>query len=478
MRRRSPVLAAALSFLFPGLGQAYAGFGLLALVLAAPVAFLMLAALLALKWDPAGLSNVLVSASFLTSLLALDLALLAWRCFAIIHAWLTAPRLSGSRSAPVAPGLWRRERPITYAVVSMLLVVTVGMHAWAGVLVSRLDASLGQVFSGVAGARGRPAGLNQPDYHWNGTSRLTFLLLGIDGGAYRVSDNTDTILVVSIDPLHHTAVMVSVPRDTGWLPLPDRRIYANGRYPAKINSLAPVAGHDPQQWCPDLPVPTDCGIRTLERSVGLYLGIDINYYATLNLVGFAKLINAIGGVRICVPGILADPLYGGPTWYPRQGITLQPGCQMLDGPHALAYARIRKGTLTLRDGTVQPQDDFKREARQQEVLLALHQQFATANWLTALPDLLAAVGEMVATDFPRGQAGDLASLLPLISGAHAVQRVVLSLPEYVTLAPDPQINYLLIPNREAIRAKMTTLFGLLKGWYMGGTSLYPPNPAT
>src|SRR5205823_14926072 len=124
------------------------------------------------------------------------------------------------------------------------------------------------------------------NYHWDGKQRISFLFLGIDSGPYRSEALTDTILVVSIDPVRRTAVMVSVPRDTGFMPLPDRRIYADGRYPDKINSLTTVASKNPKLWCPDLPIGADCGLRTLQRSVGLYLGIDINYYATVNLLGF------------------------------------------------------------------------------------------------------------------------------------------------------------------------------------------------
>src|SRR5213078_1501384 len=139
---------------------------------------------------------------------------------------------------------------------------------------------------------------------------------------------TDTILVVSVDPVRHTAVMVSIPRDTGFMPLPDRRIYQAGLYPDKVNSLTTVASQSPRRWCPDISDPSACGIRTLQRSVGLYLGIDINYYATVNLKGFADLIDALGGVQLCLNGTLNDSTYSGPTWRPRVGITLESGCRV------------------------------------------------------------------------------------------------------------------------------------------------------
>ncbi|MGZ6372861.1 MAG: LCP family protein [Candidatus Limnocylindria bacterium] len=492
-RARFPALAAALSFLFPGLGQMYAGQPVLAALLAVPILLLVLAAALAALAVADRLPNALFSSQFLTALLVLDVALLLWRLFAILHAGLARPAVDRHRAsergippgaaAAVAigsgPPTLAQRRPWEVAIVLLLVAATIGMHAWTGTVITALDGTLRRVLTGgtpiVVGAA-TPQALNQPDYHWDGTQRLSFLLLGIDSGPYRSEALTDTILVVSVDPVAHSAVMVSIPRDTGFMPLPDRRIYADGLYPEKINSLTTVASKNPQVWCPDLPPGADCGIRTLERSVGLYLGIDVNYYATVNLEGFAKLIDALGGLRLCVAGTLSDPSYGGPTWYPRVGITLKPGCQVMNGAHALAYARIRKGTMTLPDGSVEQENDFRRAARQQEVLLALREQFANANWIFSLPSLLDAVGQTVTTDFPRDEAGNLASLLPLIAGP-GIERLVLGYPTYVGLPTNPLVNYLLIPKRAAVRKEMKALFGAdgpLKGWYVGSTSQSPP----
>jgi LCP family protein required for cell wall assembly len=487
----------------------YAGQPLLAALLAVPVLVLILVSAVIGLLLADRLRNVLFSATFLTGLLVLDVTLLLWRLFAILQAGLARPSIDeeeseaslaasvpqarmavaagGSVALPYpisqpAPRAARR-RPWEIAMVVLLVMLTVGMHAWTGVVITTLDGTLRKVLTGgspIVGGAQTPQALNQPDYHWDGTQRLTFLLLGIDSGPFRSEALTDTILVVSIDPVAHSAVMVSIPRDTANMPLPDRRIYANGLYPQKINSLTTVASKNPQLWCPDLPSGADCGVRTLERTAGLYLGIDVNYYATINLEGFAKLIDALGGLHFCVPGKLVDPTYGGPTWYPKVGITFNAGCGTFDGAHALAYARIRKGTMTFPDGSVVQQNDFLRAARQQDVLLGLRQQFASSNWIFALPSLLDAVAETVTTDFPRDEAGNLASLLPLIAGP-GIKRVVLALPDYVSLAPNPQLNYLLLPKRSAIRTEMKKLFGTdgpLKGWYLGTTNQLPPSRAS
>jgi hypothetical protein len=81
--------------------------------------------------------------------------------------------------------------------------------------------------------------------------------------------------------------------------------------------------------------------------------------------------------------------------------------------------------------------------------------------------MLAAIGSTVTTDFPRGEAGDLASLLPLITGPD-IDRLVLGLPTFVDPPLEPNVNYMLIPRRDSIRAKMERLFGKdsLEGWYV------------
>ena len=477
-RPRNRALAALLSFVFPGLGQAYAGQRRLATILAAPVLLLILAALLMATLFAGAARNGLLSASFLAGALVLDAALMLWRLFAIGQAGLSRPRAQ----AVVAHGRWRRAGSI--GLVALLMALTVGMHGWAGIVLNRLDTALEDVFSGgqtgdsSTGDRHVSRPINQPEYHWDGTERVTFLLLGVDAGPGRGESLTDTILAVSIDPVARTAVMVSVPRDTGYVPLPDRTIYADGLYPHKINELATEASQNPATWCPDLAASraAECGLRSLERSIALYIGIPIQFYAQVDLEGFARLIDAVGGVTLCLPGKMIDPEYGGPTWE-GHGIELPRGCSQYDGVHALAYARIRKGWIELPDGTRDYQNDFKRADRQQKVLLQLRQELANADLLFELPGILNAVGRTVLTDFPRSMAGDLASLLPLIT-APGIERQVIDYPDFVDAPVDPNLNYLLIPRRADVRDGMQALFGpgvQLSGWYLGSEEDGPPS---
>jgi LCP family protein required for cell wall assembly len=498
---RHPALAAFLSFLFPGLGQAYAGSRRLAALFALPVALLILVALGMLLAGGSQVLNSVLSATFLTALVVLDAALLAWRLLAIGQVGLARPAATGQRetafpvhaasaSADAVASRARLQLPSarragTLAVVAVMMAVTIVMHAWAGLLLTEINSTLGDVFGGQGSSEGDGHGLgnggplNRPEYAWNGTERINFLLLGIDSGPGRDEALTDTILAVSVDPVAKTAAMISVPRDTVMTPLPDRSVYPDGLYPNKINALSTEAGNDPARWCPDMPAADGvaCGLRTLERTVGLYLGIDIQYYATIDLEGFTHLIDAVGPLRLCLNGTLDDPTYQGPgdTWTSyKRGIVLKPGCAEYDGIHALAYARARKGTLTLPDGTVEVLTDFMRADRQQQVLLELRREFAKLDLFFELPRTLQAVGATVHTDFPRDKAGDLASLLPLITGPD-IKRVVLGVPRYVDPPADLNATYVLTPRRDDIRRLMHRLFGAdsLQGWYLASRSLGP-----
>ena len=194
------------------------------------------------------------------------------------------------------------------------------------------------------------------------------------------------------------------------------------------------------------------------------------------MAGFASMIDAIGGVELCLEGRLVDPSFDGSLTNEETnvGLVLEPGCRLYDGITALAYARSRQGYIEMPDGERVQQTDFDRSERQQRVLLAMREELTEADTFLELPQLLAAIGRTVSTDFPRDQAGDFASLLPLIAGPD-IERVVLGYPEFVDLPVEPEVNYLLIPKRDAIREEMARLFGLdeLQGWYLGSTAPAP-----
>lgn len=477
--QRRPWLGAVASFAFPGLGQAYLGRHRLALLLGLPALVVVLLVIAVVTGIISGVRNSLLDSDVLVGVLVANGVLLIWRGIAIVEAGLVPwGRIVG------------HDRRVAVMVVASLLILTVSMHAWVGSVVIQLNETLGQVFAGedpdgLVSETPVPSGETpdpsaQPAFGWDGTERVNVLLIGTDAAPGRRAVLTDVILVVSVDPVARTAVMISVPRDTGYVPMPDDRLFADGLFPDKVNAISARAALAPETWCPDLADhPEACGLRTIERSIGLYLGIEIHHFALIDMAGFADMIDALGGLELCLPGRLVDPRFDGTLSNKTgDGLVLEAGCRVYNGLDALAYARSRKGWIEMPDGTTDPQNDFDRAERQQQVLLAMRQELAHADTLLELPQLLRAIGRTVTTDFPRDRAGDLASLLPLITGPD-IERIVLGYPDFVDLPVDPDTNYLLIPKRDAIRAEMERLFGAdaLQGWYLGSRALGPDGGA-
>jgi LCP family protein required for cell wall assembly len=210
------------------------------------------------------------------------------------------------------------------------------------------------------------------------TARINVLFTGIDSGNGRDHALTDTLLVASIDPETKKVSLVSIPRDIANFPLWDGRTFQG-----KINSLMTYARLHPKEF-------PDGGLPTLIKEIGYLLGVPIHYYAAINLEGFVRMVDLVGGVDIVNQQQISDPTYD---WFNgTYGFNLSAGPHHLDGRTALAYVRSRKGI---------GDSDFTRARRQQEVLLALGRKLATPAMLTRIPDLLQAAGDAVRTNFPQ-----------------------------------------------------------------------------
>ena len=180
---------------------------------------------------------------------------------------------------------------------------------------------------------------------WDGASRVTVLIVGLRGG---VSNEgcplcTDTMILLTIDPVSKTAGMLSIPRDM-WVSIP-------GFPYGKINSayilgeLYKLPGGGP-----------GLTIQTVEN----FVGIPIQYYAQVDFDAFASMIDDIGGICMNVPvQVDAGVLY-------EHGTTIiKPGYQCLSGKVALGYARTRDISQGVTGG------DVERSQNQQRVIMAI-----------------------------------------------------------------------------------------------------------
>ena len=209
-----------LSALIPGLGQAYNHRQRLALGLFIPFAIVVLLGLLAVLAVPG--PRLLASAivpSTLESLLLLNLVLLGWRLAALVQAFFD----SRFELRPGGLGL---------AGLAVIVVVTVMPHFGAQYVGGLARSTFADVFDGAvlgerSAARGPVPGTN---------ARMNVLLVGIDAGAGRDHALTDSLIVLSLDPVGKTVSMASLPRDTVNVPLGDGRTFG-----PKLNSLLSYA---------------------------------------------------------------------------------------------------------------------------------------------------------------------------------------------------------------------------------------------
>ncbi len=430
---RSPAIAAFLSFIWPGLGQWYAGRPRAAVLFAVPIAAILL---LLLIWLAGGVERAVVDLllpSVAVTFIVLILAEGAWRIAALVHAaWLTG---GGNRAF---------RRPEVGGAVAALTLVVVVTHIWAASVAWSLYRASDRVFDPGPGpvASGAPA----PSDGFLATpqatpetvdSRINMLLTGIDSSERREHALTDTLIVVSVDPLTHDVAMFSFPRDIARFPQPDGSIYKG-----KINSLLTYADNHPKEY-------PDGGLPTLISELGYLLGVPIHYYAAVDLDGFRKLIDAVGGVTIDNPKAINDPSYGG--WLDGHvGFRLSKGVHHLDGENALAYARSRKGA---------GDNDFTRARRQQQLLVALRARLTDPTLLPQLPAIIEAGSNTVRTNFPRDRLQEMLAVGRAIESDDGITRVVLGPPYAKNPPAGTPGGYQLIIDMDRLAKLSIKLFG-------------------
>jgi LCP family protein required for cell wall assembly len=419
------VLAASLSAVIPGLGQVANGRYALAARLAIPVALVVAIALLvAATTPPLRLAASLIAPSALQALAVASLVLLGWRLVAVLQAFFDG------RYA-------RRPTATSAAVLAIVLGLVAVPHAIGHVYIGAAQAAFEDLFSapttGAAGASDEASPVVAVGPAPN--ERLNILLVGIDKTESRTATLTDSMMVVSVDPVGETVSMVSLPRDMVGVPLGNGDVFG-----PKINALYSWAERHPEVF-------PEGGIRALQGAAGALLGIPIHYYALIDFAGFVEMIDTVGGVDVEVKSAFYDEHYHDPR-LGYVGFGLAEGWHHLDGIEALAYARSRYA----------PTDtDFTRAGRQQEILVALRARLLKEGGLLfALPDLLRTFGGMVTTDLPTSRLPELAAIAEAMDG-DGVTRMVIQKPlvRGGKLAPYGSVQF---PDLDAIRDVAAGIF--------------------
>jgi len=482
-RAKSPFVAAFLSLIVPGLGHAYAGAYQRALGFAAPP--ILLAALLAgvvLRMNGSELIQFVLTSGVLQGVFIVNLLVLVYRLVAIVDAYRVTVWLNAV-AANAGGRLGRPRLVFNPASLAGLLAVILVM-SFAHVAVARYDVialgaldnpctfisdatpdSCDQTPSGSASAAASDTGptdqpLDSPTATpteppiqgtplpqqtippWNGTERLNILLIGSDQRPHQGTFNTDTLIVVSIDPTTKQVAMFSLPRDTTGVPLPPGplRNAFGSTYNSKINSFW-TAVHSRADLVPGSNATR--GYNGLKEVLGYLYNLDIKYFVEVNFDGFKEVVDALGGVTINVQVPVMDESYPSDTGRSSR-VYIPAGIQHMTGAQALVYARSRHGS-----------DDFDRGARQQRVLTSLREQADVAALIPKIPDLISAVQDTVRTDIPQDQLARLAGLASTVDTKN-IRSYVFAYPRYGSQVLFPV--YKLIPDVTKIRQAVANAF--------------------
>ncbi len=395
-----------LGTLIPGLGYLRAGRRVLGgIILGLVVVAIGGVAALAVLY-PGGLKQALLSSAVLnqTVLYGVAAALLV-----IALAWvimITTTHLS------------LRPRPAT-VVQRVVGGVVVGVLSFAIAAPMAFGANLAFTTAGAMSIFDSGDGnTTNPADPFKGQERVNVLLLGGDSGvkshrSAAVGARTDTVIVASIDTHTGAATLITLPRNATQMPFPAdsplHKYYPKGFTDPSGNLLNAeyllnaMYRNVPAQVPNNLLGKTkDFGASVMMQSVGYALGLEIDYYAFVNMDGFKDFINAIGGItvnvnyRIPVGGHNASG--NEPAQAPAEWIEVGPN-QHLSGGYALWYAR---GRYQL--------NDYSRMERQRCVINAVVKQADPANILLNFQAVMSTGQKNITTNIPVDMLSPMADL--------------------------------------------------------------------
>jgi len=363
---RTPLGAAALSALFPGLGQAAAGLPRRGAIVAIPMLSIVGAVLLIVLLDRGSLIGAAVNQAWLTSLLILDLVALIYHLWAIADSYLLAARGQPAPSRRMgAPAVRRWPALVGIAVIvtgtlfahyevaaadmtwqHALYCLTAKIPCWVtdpGYTLNPSASQIAQAPDTLAPLDSGPAASASPmptydlskvptfstttdAQNWDADGELNVLLLGLGVQSDPSQLGPDTIMVLHASINTGQAELISIGRNNYCTPLPTQEIAAHypsppyncpaGTWGPLLNGLPiEILGH-----CDRWPLPeyqATCGqpgdenrylraYKGFEMTIGNLLGIHIDGSMWINPVGLTTVVDALGGVTITVQTKLYD----------------------------------------------------------------------------------------------------------------------------------------------------------------------------
>lgn len=232
---------------------------------------------------------------------------------------------------------------------------------------------------------------------WGHRRRVNVLLLGGDGGIDREGIRTDSVMLASIDTRTGRTILFGLPRNLRNVPFPAgsplAAAYPNGfdepGQPDGESMLNAIYRNVPANHPGILGKSDNEGADAVKEAVSGALGLKVDYYVLVNLDGFRRIVNAIGGITVNINEPVAiggnHDLNIPPTGY------LEPGPdQRLDGFKALWFTRGRWGST-----------DYSRMERQRCAMRAIVNEADPATLLRRYTKLASASKQIVRTDIPR-----------------------------------------------------------------------------
>jgi len=381
-----------LSALLPGSGFVAAGRRSIgyALLTVVGVGVMLAAGVLLVEHRPEVLAAEIASRPALLSAIGIGLLLAStiWVVVVITSHLSVRPR--------TAPG-WQRGVGLLLA-LSLCGGIVFG-SVWGARAAFATHSLVRAVFSDApVDASGAPVSVDREN-PWRDRPRVNVLLLGADAGDGRSGLRTDSVILASINTTTGDTVMFSLPRNLEDVPFrkgsPLDDVWPNGFDCGYSGGCILNAVYEQgERYADDFPAGVkDPGIAAVSDAVSATLGLDVDFHLMVDLGGFERLVNALGGIDINV-GPERVPIGGTneagddqPEYLIEEWI--EAGPQHLDGKDALWFSRSRWRS-----------DDYERMERQRCVLNAVVAQANPANLLTNYLELAATAEDIISTDVP------------------------------------------------------------------------------
>jgi len=271
------------------------------------------------------------------------------------------------------------KRPFVKILGLVFLVMVFVMGAYGFRLYAQTQSSMGKTY--------RPLDGKKVSTRINDKKPVSILLLGVDTTDDGVRDaekdyrgNSDTMIVVTVNPKTNKTTMMSVPRDSMaqiW-----KSSSNNTRKIQKINSAYNIGNEE-------------SAVATTEK----FLNIPIDYYVKVDFNSLTQIVNAVGGVDVDVPFSFS---YGDTG---QKESHFKKGKMHLNGKQALDYSRMRYED---------PKGDYGRQLRQRQVITAIIKSAASAKTFTRYQKVLDSISSSMTTNL---SFSDMQSMFLNYSGA-------------------------------------------------------------